>query len=320
MKIKRFSFLVGISLATALTLSCSDANGVFGGWLKDLTKDLNFASLTGSNLLQNSRLGFATTEDGIPDGDVTVITDVQIEGSAISGGTTQITITSIQELAELYLQLSGENGFYRWVIDDSKDRISANPYAYVYQIVLEFNENLQGGDPNNPRKIEFTVSGKTKTGDVVESKTEELKTVSATRGAFQISLSWDVNDDIDLHVYTPAPNNDHLYFANRRSGKNDNRGELDIDSNAGCGIDSIRVENIFLQNPLIDGDYRVEVDEWSKCSAGSSGRSTGARYRVTANVGGRFVNFSDKQTGQFTSGNGRIVVGTIKIRNGQFQP
>jgi len=316
MKTKRFSFLAGLFFATALTLSCSDAKGIFGGWLDDLTRELNFASLTGNNLLQNNRLGlgFMTTQDGVPDGDVEAITDVRIEGGVISGGSTQITVTSRVELSELYLQIEGENGFYRWVLED-EDRVSRNPY--VYQIVLEFNENLQGGDPNNPRKIEFTVSGKTKSGEVIESKTEELKAVSASRGAFQISLSWDIDDDIDLHVYTPA--GDELYYGNKRSRSNDNKGELDIDSNAGCSIDGIRVENIFFQAPLIDGEYKVEVREWSKCSRGSSGSSTGAKYRVTANVNGSFVNFSNKQSGQFGSSS-TINVGTIKISNGRFVP
>jgi len=304
-KIIRNSALVAaFGLAVAFTLSCSDKD-------RDLFGSLT--QITSSNLLQNSSLGFMSNASGIPDGNVDVIENVEVSGSVLSGGSTLITVTSSEELEELYLQIEGEeNGYYVWVLED-EDRVSKNPY--VYQIALEFNKDLDGGEKEDPKELTFIVSGKTARGDVAESKEKELKTIKAGTGALQISLSWDKDDDVDLHVFSPSGK--HLYFGNRDLEVGEyGKAELDIDSNAACDIDGIKSENIFFEAPLEDGDYKVEVHLYEKCKSGA-----GAKYRVTANLKGKFVEFSKKQSGQFAdtdNGDKEIPVGTIKIRNGEF--
>jgi hypothetical protein len=214
------------------------------------------------------------------------------------------------------LQIEGEeNGYYVWTLED-EDQISSNPY--VYQVALEFNINLNGGEKDAPKELVFTVGGKTESGDYVKQKQKKLKIINAGSGAMQISLSWDKYDDVDLHVFTPSGG--HLYFANDFIGATGKHGkaELDIDSNAACEIDRINSENIFFEAPLEDGDYKVEVRIFARCPGSGA---DGAKYNVTANLEGKFVEFSKKQSGQFRpeqDDDDKIEIGTIKIRGGKI--
>ena len=270
-------------------------------------------SITASNLLQNPSLGFMSNAPGVPEGEVDVIEKVEISGSAISGGSVLVTVTSSEKLEELYLQIEGEDGYYVWTLEP-EDLISGSAKPYVYQVALEFNKDLEGGEKDDPKELEFIVSGKTARGDVVEPKQKELKTIKAGTGALQISLSWDKNHDVDLQVLSPS---ERLYFNNPKVEATEKYGkaELDIDSNRGCKIDGVNSENIFFEAPLEDGDYKVEVHIYEKCNSGA-----GAKYRVTANLKGKFVEFSAEQSGQFADTNDddfKKVIGTIKIRNGE---
>lgn len=308
MKKSRILSLAGISLAVALTISCGD-HGLLsglGGLLGNEENGLlgNFTRPGANNLLQGGggRLGFMSSEEGVPDGDVAVITSVEMR-PAVSGFPATLTVTAREELSELYLQFAGDAGgpgFYKWTLEP-QDLKSRNPY--VYQVDLEINADLQGvvGE-----KIEYTVSGKTKNGgDEVKAVTEELKTIQVRRGALQISLSWDNNDDIDLHVTTPS--GEELYYGNKGSGGS--AGELDLDSNVGCKADDPRIENVYFEAPLINGNYVVKIHEYSGCA----GR---ANYNVTANTNGTPINFGGR--GTFGS-NSWITIGTIRVANGQVQ-
>ncbi|MCL1967350.1 MAG: hypothetical protein FWF67_05665 [Fibromonadales bacterium] len=325
MKTKRFSFLAGVSLATALILSCSS--------LKDSIGDIT-SGLSSSNLLQNNKLqnGFMSGATGVPDGNADVIQDVKINGAALSGGSTSITVTSSEELSELYLQIEGDlAGYYKWELEP-QDNITtpADAPNFVYFIVLEFNQSLGEDDDDGESQLRFIISGKTINGEIVEKKEEPLEIKNVGSGALQVSLSWDQEDDLDLYVFTPS--GEKLYWNNRSS--RDGKDSLDVDANLGCRIDNplINSENIYFQDPLADGEYKVLVRLYQKCA----GPRPGARYNVTANVKGRFVNFGgDNQSGKFddaaegqgtavtiTTGNNAStqIIGTIKVVNGEFVP
>ena len=95
-------------------------------------------------------------------------------------------------------------------------------------------------------------------------------------GDVQVTLSWDADSDVDLHVV--GPGGDEVYYGRRRGATG---GELDLDSNAGCDIDGIRNENITWpvgQAPR--GQYIVRVDYWSSCGVSRT------NYTVRVNNGG----------------------------------
>lgn len=119
-------------------------------------------------------------------------------------------------------------------------------------------------------------------------------------GDVQVTLSWDADSDVDLHVV--GPGGEEIYYG-RRTGSNG--AELDLDSNAGCDIDGVRNENITWPiGRAPRGPYIVRVDYWSSCGVERT------NYTVRVNNGG------DVQivTGSFTgpgdrggSGSGRTV-------------
>ena len=101
-------------------------------------------------------------------------------------------------------------------------------------------------------------------------------------GDVQVSLSWDVDSDVDLHVVDP--NGDEIFY-NRKSVASG--GKLDLDSNPGCNIDGIRNENItWPQGSAPEGLYTVRVNYYRSCGVAAT------NYVVSVNNGGQISRFS----------------------------
>ena len=93
-------------------------------------------------------------------------------------------------------------------------------------------------------------------------------------GTLVVSLRWDTESDLDLHVVIPSgveiwagninsyqmPPPGTVQDASWQQG-----GILDFDSNAGCVIDGRREENVIWQSPPPPGTYLVRVDTASLC-------------------------------------------------------
>ena len=99
-------------------------------------------------------------------------------------------------------------------------------------------------------------------------------------GTLVVTLGWDTEADLDLHVLIPGgvevwagninsyrlpPQGTPVDAAAWRSG-----GILDFDSNAGCVIDGRRQENVVWQSPPPPGSYLVRVDTASLCGAAAA--------------------------------------------------
>jgi hypothetical protein len=118
--------------------------------------------------------------------------------------------------------------------------------------------------------------------------------VSAIRvgtGQVQVSISWDVDSDVDLHVVDP--NQDEIYYEEPEASSG---GELDLDSNAECDLDHKKNENITWQKAPA-GKFVVRVDYWDNCGV------TATNYVVTVQVNGQPTRtFSGKLTGKGDQG------------------
>jgi hypothetical protein len=90
----------------------------------------------------------------------------------------------------------------------------------------------------------------------------------------RVSLSWDVDADLDLHVIEP----DGIEIWSRKistyeppvvgpinQAAADAAGQLDFDSNSSCAIDGRRLENVRYRANAPKGDYTVRVDTFSLC-------------------------------------------------------
>lgn len=111
-------------------------------------------------------------------------------------------------------------------------------------------------------------------------------------GALQISLSWDKDNDQDLHVIDPS--GEEIDFTNRTSASG---GQLDRDDTNGYGP-----ENIYWLENAPDGTYQVSVDDWS--GTGANFYVTVSGPNVSRNFSGTTVNGSEEHVTTFTkSGN-----------------
>jgi len=186
------------------------------------------------------------------------------------------------------------------------DNLISTSGGYTYTVSLQFSQNLDG------QPLQFTVSGSTTTAEVSITQERQVQTIKAGTGALQISLSWDTRNDVDLHVITPSGR--EIYYGNRviTATSTAGRAELDIDSNVGCptagSSSDKRQENMYFDAPLENGTYTIIVNLFSDCD-------TGTRYYVSANYNGRFITFSNNQSGSFAS-TSVVTVGTITVRNG----
>lgn len=122
---------------------------------------------------------------------------------------------------------------------------------------------------------------------------EPVSIVEVGTGDVQVSVSWNVESDVDLHLV--EPNGEEIYYGNDVSNSG---GTLDLDSNAACIIDGKKNENITWPTRVPPkGTYTVRVDYWDSCGVAST------NYVVTVRVAGRAAQtFTGTLTGAGTNG------------------
>ena len=121
-------------------------------------------------------------------------------------------------------------------------------------IVLQFQQSL----PSSDFHLIFGVA--TSAGVVGSQASVPVAVTTVGTGDIQISLSWDSDADLDLHVVEPS--GEEIYYGNPTSATG---GELDLDSNALC-TSGPRNENIrWPAESAPAGNYIVRVDHWSSC-------------------------------------------------------
>ncbi len=93
-------------------------------------------------------------------------------------------------------------------------------------------------------------------GNVTDSIKEKVKRAGGNvTGKLRVSLSWSNHDDLDLHVF--EPNGAHIWYRDKRN-------KLDVDMNAGGAFSREPVENVTWTGHVPDGEYRIEVNQFSK--------------------------------------------------------
>lgn len=98
-------------------------------------------------------------------------------------------------------------------------------------------------------------------------------------GDVQVTLRWDNEADVDLHVVDPEGS--EIWYGNSIASSG---GQLDVDANAGCGNDPA-VENIFWERGEAPaGRYEVAVEYYGIC-----GGSGPVNYEVVVTVDGEVI-------------------------------
>lgn len=278
----------------------------------------------------------------LPEGSESLLSGLQVNSSAIMGGSSIVRFSSSRELDNVHVGVRGVSGYYQYHLN----KVSATGGQFEYQLVLILSQNLT----NN---FVIQISAATSEGTISKMiSSDDINVIEVGTGKLQVSLTWDKLDDVDLHLIDPNGNeiaywmpyavngvftiNDwvdfwDLYedsdeemltlFQNFIKGKGLKViGSLDLDSNAACELDGVNNENITYEKDVIAGTYSIAVNLWEKCTSGV----IGSTYSVTVNYDGKAVNVSNKQLGKFADsymGNNTddpekyVIIGTFTIGN-----
>lgn len=104
--------------------------------------------------------------------------------------------------------------------------------------------------------------------------TQSVQAIEVNTGDVQVSVSWNVDSDLDLHVVDPA--GEEIFYDHDTAASG---GTLDLDSNPECKLDHVRNENAAWQHAPA-GTYTVRVDLFSACDVQPTA------YVVTVQVAG----------------------------------
>ena len=218
-----------------------------------------------------------------------VIDGIQGPTTLITGGTVQLRLRLVDpSLAEGVRRVGVQIG------DAAAGHFAAPALVVGEEILvqLQLQQVLQNG--TDPRDVHIQLAdalGGFGPATIVPFAIQEVGT-----GDVQVSLSWDTETDVDLHVVDPT--GEEIYYGSTSSASG---GQLDLDSNAGCGIDGINNENVTWPTGMApDGTYVVRVNYWSACGP----PPLPANFTVTTNVCGQSQTFSGSFTADQAAGGG----------------
>ena len=245
---------------------------------------------TPSNSLEGSYFtvdGNSTYSDtGLPSatGDA-ALGEVTMNTTATNGGMNVINVQAPQRMSQFHVGVTGVDGH---ITLNADDYLASAPRAkvrtlrtmadtYTYNIPMLYSTEL----PHN--NFNIMICGTTAEGEVTATVTQPVSYIETLEGDLKVTLTFYAEKDVDLHLYTPSGR--HIYFGDRDGGYlsyedyyEEYDGEeptgdetlelgLDVDSNAGCTIDGIKIENIFIPAQYLEaGEYTVIVDMWENCT------------------------------------------------------
>jgi len=180
---------------------------------------------------------------------------LNINRSAIPGGSSYVTINTSVPMQEFYLGVDGVDGY---LVVPATSTYSSS-VSNLYNLLLLISQNLH-------QNFTFRISGRSTSGEILYADTVNISYVQVGTGALQISLSFNNNTDVDLYVVRPT--GEVIFYGNLGGiDANNVRWGLDLDSNADCEIDGINNENVyFTDNQLINGKYQVWVNLFMNCN------------------------------------------------------
>ncbi len=264
----------GLVAGTVLMLCCSA-----GGCQNSSESMLSPSSAQGLDLLDIATSMVAGSGQGVrmagaaPGSNGGPNLSASANQTVVNGGTLSVAITASAPFTTIYmfvagkiLGISGENvggigGYYevRLPTAESSDTL-----------LLTFPQTI----PLGQFDLMFAVANASGVVGPYVSLTTTVTSVGT--GDVQVTLSWDADSDVDLHVVDPAGEEIYYGHPNAASG-----GTLDLDSNAACALDHVRNENITWpvgRGPR--GHYTVRVDYWDNCGVAQT------NYTVRINDGG----------------------------------
>jgi hypothetical protein len=184
-----------------------------------------------------------------------------LPSQVLRGGTVQTTVTSTSPFSRVVFSVPGNTDHWELALGAPVTSVTVLLVIAVEMPKTVFRLDIAGGGASN-------------TGPYLST---DLGVIFVGTGEIQTNVTWDTRADVDLHLIDPSGK--EIYYASRSSPTG---GELDLDSNAACGTDGPRAENIYWGDGIIvpRGEYILRVDYWSSCGA------TATNYTVTINLRG----------------------------------
>jgi len=236
----------------------------------------------------------------------------------ITGGSATLNVNFadyayVEEIIGIIVWADDYSGYYQMPLEDcTGDK----------ELLLLLRAFVEPEEPPGSLTVNFQVVDEI--GRVSPAVQKTLSVEDVGSGDIQVSVAWDHDDDVDLHVVEPA--GCEIYYANDICGSG---GWLDLDSNPACSIDGINNENIFWpigQAPT--GTYIVRMDFYSDCTSLGVNYTTTLHYCGNVEVyDGYFAPGTDDSGGAgsgvevatFNNENcGRLLRGTIRYEDRTF--
>jgi len=196
----------------------------------------------------------------------TAISGLSINQRALQGGMNIITVVTDKTYKRFFVGVKGVPGYWIYT-PESGNATTRAASSNTYTIPVMYSPEL---DTN----VTMLISGEDENGDVTEPYEAEISFVDSESGELNINLTFSNAKDVDLHLF--MPNGEHIFYGARGGSVQTTDGStvsygLDHDSNAGCTIDNLNNENIYIPAELIQpGTYRVVVDMYSNCDPSSA--------------------------------------------------
>ncbi len=230
------------------------------------------------------------------------ISGISTNDQALSGGMNYITIISEKAYRRFYIAVQGQQGY--WVYVPQNVVIEGGVYTYI--IVVRYSVDYK-------YNCVLLVGGEDDEGYVRKPKPMPVNYVTSKSGDLNINLTFSNEKDVDLHLWTPSGK--HIWYYDRGTSYFG----LDHDSNAGCDIDGLNNENIYIPSEYVeDGIYTVGVALYQNCNRSISTRwSIVARYKgdVIKPTSGRNPVSGIYEIGAYSEGDAAVNVMTFEIRN-----
>jgi hypothetical protein len=173
-----------------------------------------------------------------------------------------------KESTAVIIRLDGDRGY--WVLNPKNADATAD-FALTFSAAIQYSSLIPYGT--------YTMVGNAVDlqGHVGRSYNYKIRVADsgppALPATLLVSLRWDTEADLDLHLVLPDGTEIFQQKVNSYSGDASADptgylagGQLDIDSNATCVIDGRRSENIYWTQPPPSGHYVARVETYSLCS------------------------------------------------------
>lgn len=223
----------------------------------------------------------ATFNDGqMPESTIPeTLNGIDMSDQIMNGAMNFITVVTEQSVSKFFIGIKDISGYLEYMPNNIDSHPTESYNTYVIPVMI--SQNYTGNST-------FILSGQLENGDITTPVEKEVFYVETMPGAIEVKLAFSNSKDVDLHLYTPSGK--HIFYGNRGGVITDEFGDeisygLDIDSNAGCRIDNVNKENIYIPAELVEnGVYTVVVDMYMNCQ-----RSIATNWSIVTRYQGELI-------------------------------